>query len=121
MSAGLIAFGLLASHAFCDFSAQSDAMAKGKNRHHRTTPPLGAIYQPTWFYWLPAHGLIHGAGVAAALAIGGRPDLWWLGCLEALAHVCIDFGKCENWYGINTDQGAHLLCKGLWFIAAETA
>lgn len=102
-------FLLFVGHALADFALQSSDMAKGKNRNRRTEPPPGARYQPTWYYWLSAHGLIHGGMVY--LVTGSV----LLGALETLAHMAIDFGKCENWYGIHTDQGLHIACKFLWW------
>lgn len=101
-------FKLVIGHAIADFWAQSDSMAKGKNRHRRTEPPPGANYQPSWVYWLSAHSLIHGAAV---WIITGSV---WLCAAETVAHWVIDFGKCENWYGIHEDQAAHIICKGVW-------
>ena len=107
-SAVELLFALLGSHAVCDFALQSDAMAKGKNRHNRTTPPPGAKYQPSWGHWLTAHALIHGAGVYVVTGI------WWLGLAETVCHWIIDFNKCDNRIGMNTDQALHLLCKVAW-------
>ena len=101
---------LICSHAICDFALQSDSMARGKNRHNRTQPPPNAIYQPTWMYWLGAHSLIHGAGVALATGV------WWLGLCEVIAHGTIDFLKCDNRYGIHTDQALHLTSKLVWLV-----
>lgn len=102
---------LLAGHALADFALQGEAMAKGKNRHNRTTPPPGAKYQPSWQYWLSAHALIHGAVV---YFITG---LFVLLILEAVYHWLIDFFKCENYYGIHTDQALHAFCKLAWAVA----
>lgn len=112
MTGAELAFGLMASHAVCDFALQSDAMAKGKNRHNRTTPPPGAKYQPSWGHWLTAHAMIHGAGV---YIITG---LWWLGLAEAACHWLIDFNKCDNRIGMNADQALHIACKALWLVIA---
>lgn len=101
-------FKLLCAHAICDFALQSDTMAKGKNRHNKTQPPPGAKFQPTWMYWLGAHSLIHGAGVALVTGV------WWLGLCEVIVHGLIDFNKCENRYGIHADQFLHLLSKVFW-------
>ena len=106
-------FYLIAGHALADFSLQSDAMAKGKNRHRKTEPPPGATYTPCWPYWLTAHALIHGATVAV---ITGSVHL---GIAETIAHWCIDFGKCENWYGIHIDQALHFLCKATWWMTLQ--
>lgn len=110
-----LAFGLVASHAVCDFALQPDAMAKGKNRHNRTTPPPGAKFQHSWPYWLSAHAMVHGAGVY--LVTG----MWWLGLAEAFCHAAIDFNKCENRYGIGTDQALHYACKAAWLVIAVLA
>lgn len=107
-------FALLVGHAFADFVFQSDSMAKGKNRHRKTEPPPGAVYTPSWMYWLTAHALVHGGTVA--LITGSV----LFGVLETIAHWAIDFGKCENWYGIHVDQTLHLLCKLMWIILLVT-
>lgn len=99
---------LLMGHAVADFALQSSDMAQGKNRNRKTTPPPGAKYQPTWHYWLSAHSLIHGAAVTIITGV------WWLGLAETICHWLIDFGKCDNLYGIHTDQWLHIGCKVLW-------
>jgi hypothetical protein len=108
----LVLFKLMIGHALCDFSLQTDSMAKGKNRHRKTEPPPGAKYAPSWFFWLPAHALIH---AGAVWLITGSPAL---SSAEFVLHATIDFGKCENWYGMNTDQAAHVLCKLAWAVAS---
>ncbi len=100
-------FLLLVGHALADFALQSDSMAKGKNRHNKTIPPPGAKYQPCWQYWLSAHALIHGGMV---YFITG---LLFFGLFETVAHWIIDFFKCENKYGIHTDQALHIMCKAI--------
>lgn len=110
MDAPSLLFALLCSHAVCDFALQSDAMAKGKNRHNQTTPPPGAKYQPSWGHWLTAHAMIHGAGVYVITGV------WWLGLAEAACHWVIDFNKCDNRIGMNTDQALHLVCKVAWCV-----
>lgn len=101
---------LLVGHAIADFWAQSDALAKMKNRNRDSSSfcPPGQKPQAVWPYALTAHALLHGAAV---WAITGS---MWLGAAETVAHWIIDFGKCENWYGIHADQGAHFGCKVLW-------
>lgn len=101
-------FALLIGHAFADFVFQTESMAKGKNRHNKTIPPPNAKYQPCWMYWLSAHALVHGGIV---WLITGNV---WLGLAETIVHWCTDFGKCENWYGIHTDQSIHLVSKIIW-------
>lgn len=100
---------LLMGHAIADFALQSDSMAKGKNRNVSPTYiPPGQKLQICWPYWLCAHGLIHGAMVTI---ITGNV---WFGLAETLLHCAIDFGKCDNCYGIHEDQAMHLACKILW-------
>ena len=106
-------FFLLSGHALADFTLQTDTMAKGKNRNRKVDMsliPPGQKYVPCWPYWLTAHALIHGGIVAI---VTGNV---YLGIAEAVAHWIIDFGKCENWYGIHVDQGLHMLCKIFWWI-----
>ncbi len=93
---------LLIGHAIMDFWAQSDFVAKAKNRNH----PLGQ--DGMWVYALTAHALMHGAAV---WFITGNV---WLGVGETVVHWLIDFGKCENVYGIHTDQASHVSWKFLW-------
>jgi hypothetical protein len=103
-------FLLLAAHAFADYVFQSDFMAKGKNR--RTKPfnvPPGQTPQAIWPYVLTSHALVHGALVY--FATGNL----YLGLAETACHWLIDFGKCENWYGIHVDQIAHIACKLAWW------
>jgi len=106
-------FYLLCGHSLADFSLQTDIMAKGKNRNrpeNRSAVPPGQQYAPTWGYWLTSHALIHG------MFVGYITGVWWLGLAEFVAHWIIDFGKCENWYGLHVDQGLHVSCKILWWI-----
>lgn len=105
-------FWLLFFHALADFSLQSDAMAKGKNRNRvidQSSIPPGAKYVPCWPYWLTAHAMIHGGGVAIALGSVS------LGIFEAISHWAIDFLKCENILTVHEDQGLHVACKVLWW------
>lgn len=107
-------FKLLIGHALADFALQSDWIAKNKNRH----APIPAGYnlslhgpiQLVWPYVLSAHALIHGAFAYAATG------MLWIGVAETVAHWLIDFGKCEKWYGIHTDQFLHIGCKVAWIM-----
>lgn len=104
-------FLLLAGHATADFALQSDWMAKSKSRHSISPtydPKLHGPLQTIWPYVLSSHALIHGAFVY--LILGNI----WLGLAETAAHFLIDFGKCERWFGIHTDQMAHIICKFIW-------
>lgn len=116
MSAPLVlAFRLLCGHGLSDFSLQTEWMARNKNRHNTPAgydPALHGPQQTIWPYVLSAHALIH--GLAVYLATG----VVLLGIAETVAHWLIDFGKCERWYGVHVDQGAHLLCKAGWLFLA---
>lgn len=103
---------LMIGHAIADFWAQSDALARMKNRHRKPEPPPGQRPQTVWPYALTAHALMHGGAV---WVITGS---MWLGIAETFAHWVIDFGKCENWYGIHEDQAAHVACKAAWTLLA---
>lgn len=103
-------FLLMLGHAVADFALQGDVMAKGKNRNRMPEPgqvPPGQKYMPTWGYWLSAHSGVHAAAVyvvtGSTLLAAGEFILHWL----------IDFGKCENWYGVNLDQFLHFYSKFL--------
>jgi hypothetical protein len=112
---GLVMFWwLMVGHAVADFWAQSDSVAKMKNRNRDPSQfaPPGQKPQKMWFYALTAHALMHGAFVA--LVTGSVI----LGLAETAAHWLIDFGKCENWYGIHADQGMHFGCKVAWVALA---
>jgi hypothetical protein len=99
-------FKLLIAHASADFALQSDAMAKGKNRHRKPDYiPAGQKFIPCWHYWLTAHALINGG--MAWLVTG----IVWVGFLETVLHWAIDFAKCENWTDPNQDQALHFVCK----------
>lgn len=104
---------LLMGHAMADFGLQSQAMAKGKNRNvPKDYIPPGQTPNVCWPYYLVAHGLIHGFFVF--LFTGSV----WLGAAETVTHASIDFGKCDNHYGIHFDQTLHVLCKVLWVYLA---
>ena len=92
---------LLVTHALCDFSLQTDIMAKCKSRHYRAEPPTNQRHFPCWPFWLSAHALIWGGGVA--LVLGPMA-----GVIGAVAHWFTDFAKCESRIGVIADQGLHL-------------
>lgn len=106
---------LLAGHFIADFWMQSDALARMKNRHRKPEVPPGQTPQTIWPYALSAHASHH--GVCVALATGS----WTLGLAEMVAHAVVDFGKCENWYGIHVDQALHLVCKVAWLVVIVLA
>jgi hypothetical protein len=98
-------FRLLIGHAFADFVFQTDAMAKGKNRHVKGSAPPGQKYVSCWLYWLSAHALVHG-GVVIMLT-----GLTYFGVVETILHFFIDTLKCENVTSVHTDQFLHFICK----------
>lgn len=108
-------FKLLAGHALADYALQTDWVAKNKNRHAIPVgynPELHGPMQTVWPYVLSSHALIHGLMVYAAT---GSVVLAYA---ETVAHWLIDFGKCEKWYGIHTDQALHVACKVMWIAIA---
>jgi hypothetical protein len=111
---------LLVGHAIADFWAQSDALAQMKNRNRpNTRVPPGQAPQVMWPYALTAHALMHGAATAAVLmwTVGLDPVMAGNFLLaEAASHWAIDFGKCENWYGIHVDQALHGAFKVFWVL-----
>lgn len=102
-SAALAAlFYLMSAHALCDFSLQSDSMARGKSR--------SAVGPVPWWAWLSAHAMIHGGAVAMITSV------WWLGLAETAAHLAIDMMKCEKLISFSADQAMHFTCKVAWVV-----
>ena len=96
---------LLVAHALSDVVGQSERMAKYKRRAYWQEQGVRPAH---WGYWLLAHGLLNGLGVAL---VTGK---WWLGVCETVAHALIDWGKCEEHYNVHIDQFLHLACKVSW-------
>ena len=92
---------LLAGHALCDYPLQGDFLARGKN--HKS-PILGV----PWYQCLLAHAAIQGGMVAFVTSSAS------LGIAEFCAHLVIDYGKSDGWYGFNVDQILHVACKVAW-------
>ncbi|MEM7411181.1 MAG: DUF3307 domain-containing protein [Myxococcota bacterium] len=102
-------FLLLAAHALCDFALQGEVMGRGKSRRKALEqPPRPDDDFPPWYYWLAAHGLIHGGAVA--LLTGSL----FLGVLETVLHTAIDHLKCERKLSFDQDQALHVGCKLLY-------
>jgi len=102
----MIFIKLLMMHALTDFSLQSDAMAKGKNRHKKPDYiPEGQKLTPCWIYWLSAHALISGGGV---WIVTGK---WWWGITETVLHWIFDFMKCDNKTNPHQDQLLHIASR----------
>ena len=101
-----IFFYLLVVHALFDFPLQGDSVAVNKNPNAKT-----ALQQHVpWYYWMGAHALTHGGGVAF---VTGSV---WLGLAETICHFLIDYGKCNHKYSIHGDQILHVVCKVIWVI-----
>jgi len=104
----LALFYLLGWHFTADFALQGDTMAREKNRNLKTDLQKHI----PWWHWMLAHSFIHGLGVAVITQSAV------LGAAEVACHFVTDFFKCEKKYGINVDQGIHVLCKVLWLVIA---
>jgi hypothetical protein len=108
---------LCAGHALCDYSLQSDFIARGKNVNT-------AIPGMAWQQILLAHCLIHSGCVVVLVSlsriIAGIPlDHCYqlgtiLGLLELIIHYSTDWAKCENAITFNVDQSIHYTCKLAW-------
>ena len=103
---------LMFAHAVADFGLQSETMAHKKVRKEDIKTAeicgwefRGGKYQLTWYYWLAAHGLIHGAMVY--LFTGAM----WMAIAEFILHTLIDVLKCEGKTDIHQDQIFHMICK----------
>lgn len=98
-------YWLVIGHFVCDFWAQSGDLARMKNRNRTPEVPPGQRPMTVWPYALTAHAAMHGAAVT--LITGSIA----CGLFETCTHWLIDFGKCENRYGIHMDQYLHLASK----------
>ena len=97
-------FQFLVGHALGDYVFQREIMATSKSRHAKIYETAGRGFPP-WYYWLISHALVHGGAV---YLISGSA---LLGFIETVLHTIIDYSKCEHWFGLNTDQILHILCK----------
>ena len=102
-----VLFLLLAGHALADYPLQGDFLARGKNHKN----PIPGI---PFYHCLVSHALIHG-GVVYLVT-----QSLWLGLAETVIHTAIDYGKCDEKYGLNVDQSLHVACKVLWVIILFT-
>lgn len=96
-----IFFLLLFGHALGDFGLQSDSLISKKNRKNN---------KDAWYIYLLAHAIIHGG------LVGFLTGSFQLAVAETIAHVVIDFGKCEGKIGLKVDQLLHVVCKLLWVL-----
>ena len=104
-------FYLVAAHALTDYALQSDFMSNRKrpsmSRHTQQDE-----YGP-WWWWMGAHSLINGLGVAVVLSN------WQLGIAETVVHGLLDIAKCHGKLTTKQDQALHLLSKFLWVCLAQ--
>jgi len=99
-------FALAIGHAVADFPLQGVFLSQAKNRNlHFSEDVNTKSSQGVWIHAMSAHSLIH-CGVV--WLITGSVIL---GLIEFILHWFIDFAKCENWAGFNTDQFFHYTCK----------
>lgn len=106
-------FILIAGHSLADTALQPDAMSKGKRRSNpidMSKVPKGQKPMRLWWMWLTHHALIHGLVVAILTGV------IYLGVLEFVSHLVIDFFKSEGYFCPRVDQGLHLLMKLIWCI-----
>lgn len=94
-------FLMIGGHFLADYPLQGDFLARGKN--HRA--PLPGV---PWYQCLVAHCMIQ--GLVLFFVTGNLV----LALFEVAAHLAIDFGKSDGWYGFNFDQVMHILCKIVW-------
>ena len=91
-------FWLVVFHFLADYPLQGDFLAQAKDRHSK----LGQMF---WYHALPAHGAIHAGFVMLATGV------LWMAIVEWLAHVLIDYLKCEKLIDLDVDQFLHLVTK----------
>ena len=94
---------LFAGHALADFPLQGDYLSKGKN--HKM-----ALVGTPWFWCLWAHALIH-AGMVFLITRSVA-----FGLIELIAHMLIDYGKCEGHLDYTEDQLLHYSCKVVYWL-----
>ncbi|MDG1356958.1 MAG: DUF3307 domain-containing protein [Akkermansiaceae bacterium] len=97
---------LAIGHVVADFPLQGIFLSQAKNRNQKLSQQLNSKSpRCVWLHAMSAHSLIH---CGAVWLITGSVIL---GLAEFVLHWFIDFTKCENWTGFNTDQFLHYLCK----------
>lgn len=104
LNGGALFFALVIMHCLCDYPLQADFLAKAKNQR----APIVGI---DWPIALMAHAAIHAGGV---WTLTGSP---LLALVEWVAHIAIDWMKCEGVTTFREDQLAHVACKALWVLA----
>ena len=97
---------LFLAHFVCDFTFQSDRMAREK------VP--GSDVTLDWRLWLLSHSATHGLAVAL---ITGLP---LLGLAELVLHAIIDWSKSRFRFSLLCDQALHIACKCVWALQVAT-
>lgn len=98
-------FAMFIGHALADYPLQGDWLSKAKN------PSINLIKGETiWPLAMASHCSIH-AGMVWVITGSAM-----LAVCEFCCHFIIDYMKCEDLIGYNTDQMLHLLCKVMWFL-----
>lgn len=92
---------LVAMHFVCDYTFQSDFIAKYKSR-------LNSLAVVPWYYVLLSHAITHSVGVYVVTQNMG------LAVLETACHFGIDAAKNEGKTDIHQDQALHIVCKLVW-------
>jgi len=107
----MLFFWLLVGHGLMDYPLQGDFLARAKN--HRA--PIPGV---PWMHGLFWHALLHGGAVAFVTQSVA------FGLSETVAHMVIDYLKCDGRFGgrperaFHIDQALHVACKVLWGAAA---
>lgn len=103
-------FWMIVGHALADYPLQGDWLSKIKNHKLELVPG-----EKIWPMALWLHAFVHAGAVQLAT------QSWLLAVAELLAHVSIDYAKCNGNLNYNEDQGLHIFCKFLWFCVLTIA
>lgn len=95
-------------HYICDFTLQSDFMAKFKMPYLWSDKFNKNVRNAMWFHVMSAHCATH------ALAVYLVSNSFLFSVLEFIAHFVIDTAKVNGKLGFKADQFLHLFCKVVW-------
>lgn len=98
---------LIVGHTLADYPLQGDFLAKAKNHKH----PINGV---PWYQALVSHSAIH-AGF-----VGVITGSVLLGLAEFVAHIVIDYAKCDERISYNIDQFLHIVFKFIWVMCLVT-
>ena len=102
---------LYVAHAITDVVGQSDRAIANRRSNWKDHPLASMRYNPHWFYWLLAHGLLNGFGVYMVT------DSTILGIGETIHHAFTDYCKDKRWITLGADQLMHFIAKVFWALA----